>query len=105
MSPRVGRRTRTLAIEDSSMTEAALQGGWESGIRHISGSSRISWRYVGESGRREPYGHGHERVQCTQLPVSSLGHPEKAVEGEFTSYAKYMLLLECLRYLLLATFA
>jgi hypothetical protein len=32
-----------------------------------------------------------------------LGHCEKVVEGEFTIYRKYMLVLECLRYLLLAS--
>jgi hypothetical protein len=31
-----------------------------------------------------------------------LGYCEKAVEGEFIIYGKYMLVLECLRYLLLA---
>src|SRR6266566_2324014 len=49
-------------------------------------SSRILWRYVGESGRRPPYGHGHSHASEHSTPTRQfcLGHCEKAVEGEFT---------------------
>ena len=62
------------------------------------------WRYVGESGCRVPYrhGHGHASEHSTPTRQFYLGRCKKAVEGVFTVYGKYMLVLECLRYLLLA---
>jgi hypothetical protein len=44
-----------------------------------------------------------EWAQYTPTRQLCLGHCEKAGEGEFTIYGKYMLVLECLRYLLLAS--
>jgi hypothetical protein len=41
--------------------------------------------------------HTYSSVLCRRL------REEEAVEGEFTIYGKYMLVLECLRYLFLAS--
>ncbi len=60
-------------------------------------------RYVGESERRAPYGRGHASEHSTPIRQFCLGHREKAVEGEFTTYGRYILVFECLRYLLLAS--
>ena len=71
--------------------------------RYIKRNSRILWRDVGESERRAPYGdeHGHTNEHSTPVRPFQLGQCEKAVEGE-SIYRKYTLVLECLRYLLLA---
>ena len=55
------------------------------------------WRYVGERGRRAPYGRVSEHTYSSTLSITH----EKAARG-FTIYVKYMLLLERSRNLLLA---
>ena len=103
MSPRVGPCAQTQAIR--TVLGQKMHGeGWESEMRYIRRSSRILWRYVGESGHRVPYrhGHGHASEHSTSTCQFYLGRCEKVVEGVFTIYGKYMLIFECLHYLLLA---
>jgi len=66
------------------------------------------WRYVEESGHRAGRLMGMGRRVSTVHTYLSvcLGHCDTAVEGEFTIYGKYLLVLrlERLRYLLLASY-